>query len=690
MSNFRLFVPLLVFGLTILPSARADVCLRSVSEALAVSPEATSGSVPFDLTGTALADVSRIIPFRDETGGIFLENKLTNGVTWSAGDLIRVRGDMTVNPEERRFAFVRHAEILEHRPPPSPVPASGRKILDGQYNFQFVTVKGVVQGFQADDLDGRYTWIALRTARGIVMGAAHDAPFAGYDWHRLVDAEVSFTGLCRPASGWRHGFPPHVILNTPRDIRILHPQPDDPFLPDSRQAMPALHRHKLTGRALAATGSRCYIRTTGNRFVEAEAAHGSVLPPVGSALSVAGFPETDGTRLRLTEAVFRTETNRTVTQDAPQVLAFDWLYTRGTIRHGINTDFHGSLVTLRGRVSATVPDSESRQSFGLTDGKRLITVDCSGVRAGLPPDSAVVQVTGILLAEFEPMRPTIAFPVFRAFRLVPRSPDDLLIVRRPPWWTPMRLLLALLALVLALVGVLIWNRSLNVRANRRGAELASEQIAHRAASLKIEERTRLAVEIHDAISQTLTGIALLFDSAADEATTPSLRRFFSVARQMLTSCRKELKGCLWDLRTRTFEEKDMTEALRRTLQPYAEEIRLQVRFNVPREILSESLAHDILRIVRELVVNAVRHGHAKNVTVAGTRDGNAIGFAVEDDGTGFDPQSAPGPRDGHFGLQGIRERLKPHRGTFALTAAHPHGTRVRITLNMGERDNAED
>ena len=54
MSNFRLFVPLLVFGLTIHPSARADVCLRSVSEALAVSSETTSGPVPFDLTGTAL------------------------------------------------------------------------------------------------------------------------------------------------------------------------------------------------------------------------------------------------------------------------------------------------------------------------------------------------------------------------------------------------------------------------------------------------------------------------------------------------------------------------------------------------------------------------------------------------------------------------------------------------------------
>lgn len=133
----------------------------------------------------------------------------------------------------------------------------------------------------------------------------------------------------------------------------------------------------------------------------------------------------------------------------------------------------------------------------------------------------------------------------------------------------------------------------------------------------------------------------------------------------------------------------MTEALRRTLQPYADEVNLKIRFNVPRNILSETLAHDILRIVRELVVNALRHGHAKSISVAGTQDGDTIRFAVEDNGSGFNPEKAPGPRDGHFGLQGIRERLKPHQGTLDLTAAHPHGMRVQITLNMGERDNDE-
>lgn len=96
----------------------------------------------------------------------------------------------------------------------------------------------------------------------------------------------------------------------------------------------------------------------------------------------------------------------------------------------------------------------------------------------------------------------------------------------------------------------------------------------------------------------MTGIALQFDNGADE----------SVVRQMLSSCRHELKCCLLDLRSRTFEEKNMTEAIKRAIGPNAGKSKVDVRFNVPRSDLSETMTHAILRIVRELVVNAVRHG----------------------------------------------------------------------------------
>lgn len=95
----RSLVTILLLCLTASPAFGADTCLRSVSEALSVSSEETAGPLPFDLTGTALSSGEKAFFFRDETDGIVLENMLTNDVTWSAGDLIRVRGEMTVNPE---------------------------------------------------------------------------------------------------------------------------------------------------------------------------------------------------------------------------------------------------------------------------------------------------------------------------------------------------------------------------------------------------------------------------------------------------------------------------------------------------------------------------------------------------------------------------------------------------------------
>lgn len=155
---------------------------------------------------------------------------------------------------------------------------------------------------------------------------------------------------------------------------------------------------------------------------------------------------------------------------------------------------------------------------------------------------------------------------------------------------------------------------------------------------------------------------------------------------MLASCRHELRGCLWDLRTRTFEERDLTEALTQTLAPHLTGIQTHVHFNVPRSRLSESTVHTILKIVRELAVNAIRHGHAQSIRIVGEMTDGTILFSVSDDGCGFDVAAVPGPRDGHFGLQGIRERLRKYGGTMTIDAT-ASGTRVAVSMpNVLERE----
>ena len=165
--------------------------------------------------------------------------------------------------------------------------------------------------------------------------------------------------------------------------------------------------------------------------------------------------------------------------------------------------------------------------------------------------------------------------------------------------------------------------------------------------------------------------------------------FLATARSMLASCRQELRCCIWDLRARTFEEQDLNEAIRQTLAPHIGDMPLLIRFHVQRSILSESIAHDILRIIRELAVNAVRHGRASQIKVFGECRDGAVRFCIKDNGCGFDQSAAPGPAEGHFGLSGIRERVKRRNGEMSIESRAGEGTSVTITLAIDGKERDE-
>ncbi|MBQ6330188.1 MAG: ATP-binding protein, partial [Kiritimatiellae bacterium] len=215
-------------------------------------------------------------------------------------------------------------------------------------------------------------------------------------------------------------------------------------------------------------------------------------------------------------------------------------------------------------------------------------------------------------------------------------------------------------LLLAILAVVIWNRALQRMVDRKSRQLLKGEMAQIKSALRVNERTRLAVELHDSLSQNLSGVACQI--AATKGTLPdgadAATHQLETAERMLLSCRTELRRCLWDLRGDALEEKDFAEAVRKTIAPVAIGTETQVRFDVSRARLSDTTAHAILCIIRELVSNAVRHGHANTVRIAGEFHDGALSFSVRDDGCGFDVDSAAGANEGHFGLEGIRERAK--------------------------------
>ena len=107
---------------------------------------------------------------------------------------------------------------------------------------------------------------------------------------------------------------------------------------------------------------------------------------------------------------------------------------------------------------------------------------------------------------------------------------------------------------------------------------------------------------------------------------------------------------------------------------------LRVRFNVPRARLGDSLIHAVTCVIRELVSNAVRHGRATDLAVAGDLTDGLLAFSVRDNGCGFDSSRCAGVADGHFGLEGIRERVTRLGGTFSISSAAGGGTHAKVTI----------
>lgn len=171
---------------------------------------------------------------------------------------------------------------------------------------------------------------------------------------------------------------------------------------------------------------------------------------------------------------------------------------------------------------------------------------------------------------------------------------------------------------------------------------------------------------------------------------PAVQRHLARASRTLDSCRMEMRNCLWDLRSQALEAPDMNKAIHLTLDPAIGDTNVSIRFNVPRNRLTDNTAHTILRIIRELATNAIRHGRATAIQIAGGIEGDQLTFSVYDNGCGFDPETVPGIAEGHFGLLGIRERIDLLGGELSVRSGNGNGTKISIRLKLPtEESNAE-
>jgi two-component sensor histidine kinase len=194
------------------------------------------------------------------------------------------------------------------------------------------------------------------------------------------------------------------------------------------------------------------------------------------------------------------------------------------------------------------------------------------------------------------------------------------------------------------------------------------------------ERSRIAREIHDNLAQELTGISVQLEVVARtmpsgaEAAMTNLDRVRMQVRHGIAEARRYV----WDLRSPTLDSNDLPGALSETARRLTNEtpIQAQVEVNGTFRPLPRLVEDNLLRIGQEAVTNAVRHGHPQRIFVNLVFDAGRVRLSVQDDGQGFDNQSASNGRAGHFGLIGMRERAEQIGGTLSIHSIEGSGTEV--------------
>lgn len=211
---------------------------------------------------------------------------------------------------------------------------------------------------------------------------------------------------------------------------------------------------------------------------------------------------------------------------------------------------------------------------------------------------------------------------------------------------------------------------------------ANRQLIANAATIEhlaiVEERNRLARELHDSVSQTLYGLVLSSEATRRNLASGNLDDLLKELDSMGEAARAaqaEMRLLIYELRPPELEELGLQRALEHRLATVEQRAGLQITLEYDvRDNLPLVTEIELERIAIEALSNAVRHGNATSVCVAVRQVDNRVVLEVQDDGVGFDPRSV----STGFGMRGMRERTERIGGSFSVESQLTVGTRVRV------------
>lgn len=661
---------------------------------------------------------------QDETGGIWIniasarEQKIcadsrADVEAIGVGDEVEIEGTLERGGYAPNVLPITIRKV-GRRPLPEPIPVDDARFFSGCDNLCRIVVEGVVQGVREDG--ERWLLLMERSSRPFVARLPRTS--ASDPAATLVNARVRLTGVAGAMYNTRGQYMhPSMLVGASADVEIVRPAPADPFevgitpLEELAHFSPTPatgHRIRTAGIVSYARPGECFYLQEGSTGIRV-AVRSREVPSPGDRVEVAGFLDRSRDFAGLAEAVYRV-VGRAHPPDPRRLSPAQIIEISSTARKNGQMaepgDFDGCLI----RFPARLVDARQTPDGGLltldSDGERVaarLSRDQARQLPALEP-GCMLDVTGILqldLGDFYRTRPAGTAGGSQAViegltLLVPRA-VDVRILERAPWWNTRRLLIALGGVAAVLLGSLSWVGQLRRQVAMQATRLAGEMRKRREAAVEFQaslrERNRLAANLHDTLLQTLGGAGFQLDTCRRAVAREDLdetSEHLEVARRMLRHAVGELRGSVWALKTMPLAGRSFTEAVDavvaqlRTGQAATIELTIEgEEIDLPRFVQG-----NLLLVVQEAVRNALQHGRPGRIAVHVAQDAAArtVVVTVRDDGLGFVLAEVDGPAQGHFGLQGMRERIAGLGGAFTVDSRPGAGTTIIALVTSPDWD----
>ncbi len=654
--------------------------LKSVEEVRQLTTAQAALSYPVHLccVVTCCDSISSGFFVQDSQKGIFVRSS-GRRQTWHAGQKIDLEG----KTEPGDFAAIIKAvkiTVLGESEIPSPKLVSFDQLATGTEDALWIETRGVVRS--TEHLGTGFVVLDL-VFGGVRVQAI--GPMITNDLSSLVECTVRLQGVAGVLfNRKRQMIAPIVYFNSLTNITVESEITIDPFaVPEKsvRQLFEydslgsAGHRVKIQGVVIGQLpGEAIFIRDQQDGLL-VETKDRTLVRP-GDVLETLGFPATGHFNPILQDAVFRKTGTGAVPSPVPSTVR---VLLDGALDADLVTVEADLQVDWNGRDEPFMKLQESGIMFNAAIATAHEASPWPTLRAG-----SRLKLTGICQVQEVVAEGAWLHPTF--IRLLLRSPQDIVVLHQPSWWTAVRLLWLLggvmtFALIASVWGILLKRRMLDQ------AEVIRTQLKREGV---LNERARIAREFHDTLEQELAGMSLQMDMIAAQTVKHPVAERIGVAQRLLRRSQEEAHRSVWDLRCGALERGGLAVALEETAEQTARRAGIEICLNAPSQSrrLPVLLEHHLLRISQEAITNAIRHGRAKIIQLDLSFDADEICLRIKDDGCGFVSEELAKEMAGHFGLLGMKERAEKIGGSFCVVSQPGLGTLVTVKAPVpGTNDN---